>query len=244
MTTEAVTVVESDPLETRIARLGEALLQRIIGFIQTADIAVVDEPSLRDAASLRKAIGALDEEACAYFAPEKQRYYALHKAACAREAEVRSHLAALDIKVKAAIRTFNDAETARREAAEQAERARLQALAQDRATAEAAAHESAGDGALAASVLAEAIAAPAPVVVLPNVTQGVVTFTRVWKWRYPGGTDDARTSPPAVVQRTLALIPREFLKVDEAKLGTYARAMKGGATVPGIEFYHVDEPRR
>ena len=237
-------LVGIEPLEARIARLGDALLQRIIGFIQTADVAVVDVPSLEHAVSLRKAIDALDREAAAYFAPEKQRFYALHKAACARETEVRGHLLQLDMKMKAAIRAFNDAETARREQLAREEAARLRAEAEARATTEAAAFEQAGESALAEAVLAEAIAAPVPVVVLPDVTKGVVSFTRVWKWRYPGGTDDARTSPPAAVARTLTLIPREFLTVDASKLGTYARAMKEGAKVPGIEFYHVDEPRR
>jgi hypothetical protein len=52
------------------------------------------------------------------------------------------------------------------------------------------------------------------------------------------------TTPPALVARTLAIIPRDFCCVDDVKLGAYARAMKGSGTVPGIEFYHVDDPVR
>lgn len=33
-------------------------------------------------------------------------------------------------------------------------------------------------------------------------------------------------------------IPREFLKVDEVKIGAYARAMKSAGNIPGVEIYN------
>ena len=42
----------------------------------------------------------------------------------------------------------------------------------------------------------------------------------------------------------MQLIPREFLCVDEKKLGAHIRAMKDSAKVPGIEIYYVDDPVR
>jgi hypothetical protein len=236
-------VVALETLEQRITRLGEALLARIVSFVSTAAVAVVDVPSLEQAAALRKAIGALDHEAEAFFEPEKQRYYALHRAACAREKVVRAPLAQLDAKVATAIRLFNDAQTRLRQEQERALVEQARKDAEQRAAEEAAALE-ASDPALAAAVLEEALAAPVPVVTLPNVTAGLVTFTRRYLWRYRGGPNEVGHTPPAVVARTLSLLPREFCCVDERKLSTYARAMKGGAKLPGIEFYHVDDPRR
>lgn len=239
-----VEAAEVESLEQRVQRLGNELLKRILSFVGTADVAVVDGPSLEQAVAVRAAIGALDTEAVNYFAPEKARYFALHKAACAREKEVRAPLLALDAKVADAMRVFHAEATRQREAEERrlAEQARQEAEA--RATAEAAAFEQAGDTQMATAVLEEALQASPPVVALPNVTAGIATFVRRYLWRYRGGPNELAETPPAIVTRTLALIPREFCTVDERKLGIYARAMKGAGKVPGIEFYHVDDPRR
>ncbi len=93
--------------------------------------------------------------------------------------------------------------------------------------------ESAGETELAGAVIAEAIAAPAPVVVLPDVTKGVVRFRREWKWRYT--TDEARA---------LQVLPRTYLAVDTKKIGSYARDHKGSAALPGIQVYYEDVPIR
>ena len=99
---------------------------------------------------------------------------------------------------------------------------------------------------MAAAVLAEAIAAPAPVVVLPDATKAVdgLKFVRRWLWRYAGGPADLKQTPPAVLARTMQLIPREYLCVDEKKVGAIARSSKGTIKIPGIEIYFVDEPVR
>jgi hypothetical protein len=76
----------------------------------------------------------------------------------------------------------------------------------------------------------EALTAPAPVVVLPDTTKTVegLKFTRRWLWR--------------VTQERL--VPREYLCLDDKKIGAYARAMKGSGQIPGIEIYFVDDPVR
>jgi len=93
-------------------------------------------------------------------------------------------------------------------------------------------------------VLEEAISAPPPVVALRDETRGIAKFVRRYRWRYAGGPEAVEQTPPALVARTLAIIPRDFCCVDEVKLGAYTRAMKGSASVPGIEFFHVDDPVR
>jgi cation transport ATPase len=128
------------------------------------------------------------------------------------------------------ISAFKAAEDRARQQREREERDRRRREDEDRAALEAAALEAAGDHALAASIVEEALAAPAPVVVLPDTTAGVegLTFRRRWLWR----------------PQNAALVPREFLCLDEKKIGAYVRAMKGSGAIPGLEIYCVDDPVR
>jgi len=62
-----------------------------------------------------------------------------------------------------------------------------------------------------------------PPVVLPKMTPKVngISMREVWKFR--------------IVDESL--IPREFLKPDEVKIGGYVRSMKSSAKIPGVEIY-------
>lgn len=66
----------------------------------------------------------------------------------------------------------------------------------------------------------------APVVHVPTAAPVVagITTKKVWKYR----VTDA------------ALVPREFLMVNDKALAGYARAMKGAVPVAGVEFYSED----
>ena len=99
---------------------------------------------------------------------------------------------------------------------------------------------------MAAAVMDEAIAAPMPIAVLPDVTRQVegLKFTRRWLWRYAGGPKEIEKTPAAIVTRAMELTPREFLRHDDKKIGAYVRAMKGTGKIPGIEIYYVDDPVR
>jgi hypothetical protein len=108
------------------------------------------------------------------------------------------------------------------------EAARLQREADARAAAEQARLNAVAEAAreagkpLAAAVAeakaanVEAVSVPTPVVKVAGLT-----FRDVWKFR--------------VVDANL--IPREFLCVDEAKLGKFARDSKGQCSMTGVEFY-------
>ena len=112
--------------------------------------------------------------------------------------------------------------------------------------AEAAALERAGEHALAEAVIAESLSAPDPIVVLQDATKQVegLKFTRRYCWRFSGGPKEVEKTPPEVLLRAMQLVPRDFLMPDAKKIGAYARSMKGAGKVPGIEFYHVDDPTR
>jgi hypothetical protein len=64
----------------------------------------------------------------------------------------------------------------------------------------------------------------APPVVVPKAVPKVegISMRENWKFRI--------TSEKA--------IPREFLKVDEVKIGAYVRAMKSAGNIPGVEIYN------
>jgi hypothetical protein len=137
--------------------------------------------------------------------------------------------------LKNAVNVFN-AEQRKRQAEAEAERRRLeteererQAEAQRQAEAllvqaEDAAPEQAEVLEAQAEALQE-VAKPLalPVTFIPEKTKGASTRQN-WKFRI--------VDP--------AYIPREYLMIDEKKLGAYAKAMKASASVPGVEFYPED----
>jgi hypothetical protein len=193
-------------------------------------VSVSDRASLKQAVLDRQAIGESVKRVQAFFEPFKSSAYKLHRMLCDREGEILGPLLRLDQAMRNGISAFKAAEDRARQQREREESERRRREDEDRAVLEAAALEAAGDHALAAAVVEEALAAAAPVVVLPDTTKGVdgLKFTRRWLWR---------TTNEAVV-------PREFLCLDEKKIGAYARAMKGSGAIPGIEIYHVDDPVR
>jgi hypothetical protein len=64
----------------------------------------------------------------------------------------------------------------------------------------------------------------APPVVVPKAVPKVEGISMRENWRFR-----------IVDEKT---IPREFLKVDEVKIGAYVRAMKSAGNIPGVEIYN------
>jgi hypothetical protein len=207
-------------------------------------LVITDRESLEQVTEDRDAVYALIKRAEEFFRPLKALAHQLHANLCAREKEILDPLRAVDREQADAIRVYHAAEERARRARE-AEAAEAQRRADEaRAAAAAAEYERSGEHETAAAVLAEAIAAPPPVVVIPDPNRDLVTFTRRWKWKYLGGPADVSKTPPEIVRRALAILPEEFKKADETKIGAYARSMKTSGRIPGIEIYAVDEPNR
>lgn len=198
--------------------------------------AVVDNPSCEQAVLDRQAIGDAIKKVEAFFEPLVAMAYKLHHTLCDRRSEILEPLKRVDAMKRSAITDYNARREQEREAEERQRADQQRRADQDRAASEAAALEQAGDHDLAAAVLEESIAAPLPVVVLPSTKTQVagLKLKRSYQWRYVGN-DPARAG---------RLIPREYMTVDEKKIGAYARSMKGTGSIPGIEFFHVDEPVR
>lgn len=209
-------------------------------------IAVVDQSSCQQAVLDRQAIGDAVKNVETFFAPFKSMAHKLHKALCDRESEILAPVRMLDNRLRLAIGDYKTAEDRARQVRERelAEQARKEA--QDRAAQEAAQLESAGEHAMAAAVIEEAIAAPAAIVVLADTTKEIegLSFVTRWHWKFAGGPSDVTQTPPALVARTMELIPREFLCLDEKKVGAYARNMKATGKIPGLDIYSTQDPIR
>jgi hypothetical protein len=231
---------------TSAARVGSELQSTALSLServrQTAD--VTDLVSLEQAALDRQALGDAIKRVEEFFKPLKAMADQLHKALCSREREILEPLRSADVAKVDAIKRYHLTEQRERQRRQDAEAEARRRDDQDRAAIEAARLEEQGEHALAAAVVEEAIAAPTPVVVYPDPVAAVVSFTRRWKWKYQHGPADITKTPPQLVARALALVPKEFLCLDEKKVGAYARSMKTTGHIPGIDIYAVDEPNR
>jgi hypothetical protein len=194
---------------------------------------VTDAPALHrvelrlvDVASHRK-----DVEG--WFRPIKDFAYRLHRMICDREAAVLKPLNAFETTAKYQAQAFRRREEEQRREAEQrlADQARREE--QERLTREAEQLESRGEHQLAQQVLEEAIHTPAPVFAIASSLEDVkgISYRSNWKWRPIGG------DTPQARARAAALVPREYLKLDEVKLNAYAKAHGASARIPGLEFY-------
>jgi len=197
---------------------------------------ITDVPTLSQCVIDRQDIAAAAKKVEAFFDPFISSAFKLHRMLCDRKNEILAPLLRADALLRGHITDYKiaDDKARRQREADQAEQQR-----RDRETAaarEAADLEQAGEHALAAAVVEEAIAAPAPVVVLPDAKKAVdgLKFTRRWLWRVI----------PASAQPPPPLVPREYLCLDEKKIGAYVRAMKATGQIPGIEIYYVDDPVR
>jgi hypothetical protein len=183
---------------------------------------VVDSPERYAAAGefLKgvKRYAAAVEEA---FGPVVKSAHTAWKSAVAQRDKFLEPAADAERTVKGRMSTwFQEQERIRR-----AEEARLQAEAQRAAEedrlAQAVAAEEAGEQEVA-DALADAPVV-APPVVVPRSAPDVkgVSVRSVWRWRVA----DER------------LVPREYLTIDEQKIGGVVRALKGQARIPGVEVF-------
>jgi hypothetical protein len=229
---------------TDVQALASRARDEALAFVDAHKVDVTDLDTLTRAVDTRARIGEHVAAIRAKLAGPKSWAHKMHRWICQVEADAVAPFESLDAYEADQIRRFKEA---RDRARADDERARAEAQRRDddaRAAHEAAALEASGQHALAAAVIEAAITTPPPVVALPDETRGVVSFVRRWKWKYGGGPDDVKATPPSILARTLKLIPREYLCVDEAKVGAYARAMKDSGSIPGIDIYYRDDPVR
>ena len=166
----------------------------------------------------------LRKEIDSFFDPIAKKAYEAHKEVVAQKKRADAPLVEAEGIIKPRISAYlAEQERIRRE-----EESRLREIArkeeEDRRLLDAIAAEAAGENEEAAAILDEKPMV-APVIVPKSVpkVQGISTQKR-WTYRI--------TNP--------ALIPREFMAIDEQKIGAVVRAMKDQAKIAGVEVYSED----
>jgi len=243
MTLPAIDVMDpasADRIGTDLATSTTALAARL------ADVAIVTQADADQAVRDRQLLNDQRKTVVDYFAPIKQMAYKLHRKICDRETAILQPLDARDRAISRGLVDWKAAADRIRQEEEQAEQQRRHQEQQAAALHEAAALEAGGETELAAAVMDDAIQTAPPVVALPDITRTVpgLKFRKVWKWKYSGGPAVVKDTPATVIARTMKLVPREFLTVDEIKIGAYVRSMKASGSIPGIDIYATDEPVR
>lgn len=223
MTTPIIDISAAAVAGGDLATEATALVQQLDSSAPIPDLTALAAVQA-DRTILGAAIGKIE----AFFKPLKDATHKAHKVICDREKEILAPLLRVDRAKQEAIRAFNDAAARARRERENLEAERRRQSEQDRAIREAAALEQQGKRTLAEAVIAEAITRPAPVVVLPDEVAEIIPTRRTWHWRVANA----------------ALVPREYLCLDEAKIGRYARAMKEQGQIAGIDIFYRDDPMR
>lgn len=185
------------------------------------------------AAEIGRAIAGLYKEAEEFFKPMKQAAAKAHKEICTKENAILQPLEQAKQHLSRQIGAFDQRAEQERLAEERRlqEEARVAAeaaaamVSQENAIADAIELERDGDVAGAMAVLNNP--APVPVYIPPVIVQREVPKTAgvsgavIWKFKID---DESR-------------IPREYLMVDEKKLGAVVRAMKDKTRIPGVSVY-------
>lgn len=181
-----------------------------------------------------------EDTVVAFFKDIKAAANAAHKAITSKEAAQLKPITDARTRVSGLIYAFEQEqdrlrrERERKVAEDEKRRRETDALEQ----AAALAHDSPE---MAEQIVDEAIAAPAPVVVLPSTSLDVagVSTRENWQFVYAGGSAGQKWKDLTDEQRkrVLQFIPRDYLMPDEAAIGKVVKAMKSGTKIPGVQAY-------
>ncbi len=158
------------------------------------------------------------------FKPIKQKMDAAKKEVLDQEKAADKPLAEAEAWIKPLIAEYNSDQEKIRQAEEARLREEARKQEEERRLQEALAAEQSGNTEEAEAIISEPVIAP-PVVVPKSVPKVAgIAMTKTWKFRI---TDANK-------------IPRQYLMVDEQKIGQIVRAMKEQTHIPGIEVYSID----
>lgn len=195
-------------------------------------LTIASPATYTEAGEMLKGIKALRKEVDAAFDPIITAAHAAHREACSQKKRAETPLAEAEQILKRGLIAYDtEQDRIRRD-----EERRLQELARQEAETqrlneaaalerEASATQDLSEGYHLRREAEALLDAPivAPVVVLEKSTPKVtgISYRDVWRFRIVDATN----------------IPREYLCVDEPRIGGVVRAMKGATNIPGIEVY-------
>jgi hypothetical protein len=208
--------IETSEIE-RVRRDSASLLNNAMNLA----VAIKDDSTLSEAAHFLLEIKAFRKGIADKFEPSVSAARDAWKKILAVRDEIDAPLekAEKDI-VKPAMAKYHSEADRKRRKQEEEETARRVAEEEDARLAEAAALETSGKKAEADQVLSTPVAVAPVVLPKPVKTKGV-SYPLNWYFKI---------SNPA-------LVPRQYLMVDEKMIGAYVQAMKDKAAIPGVEVY-------
>lgn len=221
--------MSSNVIEFRVADDTQVKEETSLTLVNAQAITVTDSNTYAQAGEMVRGLKALAKRITEYMADDIKRAHELHKSLTRKRAQAVDPIEAEARRLGREMAAW-DAEQQRRRREEEARlareaKAREEALALEQA---ALMREQGVPEAEAMAVVEQAIEAPAPVVTLAPAAPKVEGVSYRSDWRFE------ITDPHA--------IPREYLAIDEKKIGGVVRALKGAAKIPGVRVYEVKTP--
>jgi hypothetical protein len=181
---------------------------------------IKDQSTYDSAAALLKAVVVLKRDIVAYHKPGIEQAKMLLSTLKTRQGEMTDPLDEAEVTLRRKTAIYDEQMEKERRRLEAEEAVKAQKAEEDRRLAEAEALESSGQKDAATEVLNTPVIVPRPVVQNHQRAEGLSTRT-VWKYEI--------TNPN--------LIPREYLKVDDVKIGQVVRASSGSIAIPGVKVW-------
>lgn len=154
-----------------------------------------------------------------FFRPLKETAWNAHKQIVAKEKAIIDPRQAVAAAISAKMVKFQAQERARLEAERKEAEAKARAAEEERRLEQAVELEAVGMKAEADQVLAAPVQVAVPV--QAQTKAAGISFREIWKFSV----------------ENLSIVPREYLQLDEKKVGAIVKAMKGQTAIPGIKAY-------
>jgi len=205
----------------------EAEIQQAVAVMEKQAVVTVATVAERiNALDLCKAIKARRSDVVTFFRDTKDKAHATWKAVVGQEKGFTDRLDGAERKIKQAVITYDREQ----EAIRQAEQRQLQAVADEAARKERERLEKKAEK-LKTPEKREALIEQAAMVIAP-VIQVALAAPKVQ------GVSTRKTWKAEVID--VALVPREFMTVNQVALDAYARATKGAMQVAGVRFFEQE----
>jgi len=214
MDSTATTPIETKELEAKSTDLAVRAHQLV---------PIQDSVQYRDAIDLGRSLKAMEDGIQEFWGPLVQSAHQQHKALVKRRDDMCAPVQIAIAKIKTLIGAYDQQQERLRREQERIAQEALRREQKETAIREAQALQASGDSEGAEQVISQAAASPAPAVVIPSMVPKVTGKSSRTIWRY-------RVVNPE-------LVPKEYMMVDEIKLGQIVRALKGSTRIPGIQVY-------
>jgi hypothetical protein len=206
--------------ETALAKPDDLKDQTLSIVVQAKAIQITNHTEAMAAGDFLKGVKALKKMVEEKLTPLVKAAYDSWKKQVAFKKEHDDPLDQAEAAVKYKMNCYLQEQERQRRLEEQRRQAEADKKAQEQAEQDALLLEATGDEEAAEAVRAEPVAAPVVVIAPVEKPKGIATQS-IWRFKIV----DANA------------VPREYLAIDEKKLGAVVRAMKAACNIPGVECF-------